>query len=169
MVTLDAPDKSRRSRAINLLLGVCSQFKLRKMYDGNIFPSIGAAFGLDGKMFPSYIFAFCRARHSCPSRSFGASQDRPMLRRACCATNSPLVEEEYESGKSRAERGAGEMLNFEGSMFKNQRRNPESRLLNPRVRATSNDETNQIPERFFKSLQTDQISRVSPEVDNLTT
>jgi hypothetical protein len=59
------------------------------------------------------------------------------------------------------------MLNFEGSMFKNQRLNPESRLLNPRVRATSNDETSKNPKYFPNYFRTVQNSRVSPELVNL--
>jgi hypothetical protein len=89
-----------------------------------------------------------------------------ICRTICCATKSPLVEEEFESGTPKAENGGGAMFNFEGSMFKNQRLNPESRLLNPRVRATTNCETSKNPKYLPNYFKTDQISRVSFEVLN---
>lgn len=38
-------------------------------YDGNVFPSIGSAFYLDGKLFPSYFFDYCRADQSSPENT----------------------------------------------------------------------------------------------------
>lgn len=60
------------------------------------------------------------------------------------------------------------MFNFKVAMFNSQRLNPESRLLNLVHRATAKCETRKNPEFFPNYFKNDQISRVSFEVDNLT-
>jgi hypothetical protein len=91
----------------------------------------------------------------------------PPIHPRCCATN-PLFVKECQISKSQCQkRVEGGRFNVQSEPSKATSKIQNQKSSRPR-RATSNHETNQNPKYFPSYLKTVQNSRVSLELDNLT-